>query len=142
MQGTSIVTLVVCLIAGVILGGCATGKSLPAQIPQTMKAACDLYTSHKADVVSAREYLKAHWNDKVPGTDTDLIPADAKAWARKIDAILPDLNRAGQLLCAASTSLETFMQLGGDKKVDWDQVLSTVIKGVAIGVELHQKGAL
>jgi hypothetical protein len=141
MNGTSIITLVVCLIAGVILGGCATGKSIPQQIPQTMKASCDLFTAHKPDIIAARAYLKEHWNDKIPGTDRDLIPAEVKAWALKLDAVLPELDKAGQLLCAASTSLEAFQQLGGDKKVDWDAVLSTVVKGVALGIELKQKGA-
>jgi hypothetical protein len=58
MTGTSIITLVLCLIAGVILGGCATGKSLPAQIPETMKEACDLYVVAKPDVLKLREYAK------------------------------------------------------------------------------------
>jgi hypothetical protein len=132
MNGTSILTLVVCLIAGVILGGCATGKALPEQIPQTMKAACDLYVKAKPDVLKLREYAKANWPS---------IPPDVQQLLAKLDGYLPELDRAGTLLCAASSSLEV-LQLGAKQKINWDDVLSTVVRGAALAIELKQKGAI
>jgi hypothetical protein len=132
MQGTSIVTLVVCLIAGVILGGCATGKGLPAQIPQTISSACTLYTQAKPDVLKAREYAKENWAS---------IPPDVQQLLAKLDAYLPELDRAGTLLCAASTSLET-LNVSDGHKINWDDVLSTVVRGAALAIELKQKGAI
>jgi hypothetical protein len=132
MNGTSIITLVACLIAGVILGGCATGKSLPAQIPETMKAACDLYVKAKPDVLKLREYAKSNWAS---------IPPDVQQLLAKLDAYLPELDRAGTLLCAASTSLET-LNVGEKQKINWDDVLSTVVRGAALAIELKQRGAI
>jgi hypothetical protein len=132
MNGTSIITLVLCLVAGVVLGGCATtGKALPEQIPQTMKAACDLYVKAKPDVIKLREYAKSNWA---------AIPPDVQQLLAKLDAYLPELDRAGTLLCAADASIEA-LQVGNAKKVNWDEVLSTVVRGAALAIELKQKGA-
>jgi hypothetical protein len=131
MTGTSIITLVLCLIAGVILGGCATGKALPEQIPQTMKAACDLYVKSRPDVVKAREYAKAHWSELTP---------EIQEVMRRVDALLPELDRVGQMICAGSTALEIVPKDG--KKIDWDTALTTLLKVGSVALDLHQKGVI
>jgi hypothetical protein len=132
MNGLSITTLVLCLVAGVVLGGCASGTALPQQIPQTMKAACDLYVKSRPDVLKLREYAKANWAS---------IPPDVQQLLAKLDGYLPELDRAGTLLCAASASLDS-IYLGEKKKISWDDVLSTVVRGAALAIELKQKGAI
>ena len=124
-----IVLVVLALILGLALGGCRS-LSLPTQIPATMKAACDLYTTAKPDVIKAREYAKQHWSQ---------IPEDVKPILKQLDTYLPELDKAGQTICAASTSLEHF---DGKTKVNWDDVLSTVIRAVGFAVELKQRGAI
>jgi hypothetical protein len=132
MNGLSITTLILCLVAGVILGGCASGTALPQQIPQTMKAACDLYVKARPDVMKLREYAKANWPS---------IPPDVQQLLAKLDGYLPEIDRAGTLLCAASSTVDS-LHIGEQRKINWDDVLSTVVRGAALAIELKQKGAI
>src|SRR5581483_6852723 len=126
----------VCTAAGVILGGCATvKKSLPKQIPDAITAACDVYTKAKPQVIAAREYAKAHWNDKVPGTDQDLIPADVKKVLLDLDAYLPQIDRAGLAICAAAEGLDALQQHENESgSIDWNVVLTDVLKAASIAL--------
>lgn len=133
--------LLVLAISAVLLAGCASSQ-LPKQIPETLTAACDLYTEHKPDVIKARAFIVAHWNDKVPGTDKDLIPADYKVWLQKADTYLPQLDAAGVAICAASEGLNAFLVGADNKKINWDQALAVVVKGIGIALDLKQKGVI
>jgi hypothetical protein len=134
---------VLILVIVSFLVGCATnGKGLPKQIPQALNEACSLYTKSKPEILKARAFAVAHWNDKVPGTDQDLIPAEVKTTLQQLDAYLPELDKAGVALCSAAEGVNAFEALGADgKKVDWDQVLSVVLKGASIAIDLKTKGA-
>lgn len=121
--------LTVLLALGLCVGGCQS-VSLPQQVPETMKAACDLYTKAKPDVIKLREYAKQHWSE---------IPEDVKPVLLKLDSYLPELDKGGQLFCAASDEFERF---SGKRKVNWDEVLSTVLRAVALAVKFKQTGAL
>src|SRR6266498_242136 len=129
------------LALGAILGGCATaGKSLPKQIPDAMNAACDLYTKAKPEIVKAREYAKAHWNDKVPGSDQDLIPAEVKKTLLELDALLPKLDMAGLALCSAAEGINAVQTIGNQGgKIDWNEVLTVVLKGASIALDMKQR---
>jgi hypothetical protein len=136
------VELVLILVVVSFLVGCATnGKGLPAQIPQALNGACQLFQKAKPMVVAAREYCKAHWNDKVPGTDRDLIPEDVKKTLREMDALLPQLDTAGDALCAGAEAMTAFVGADG-KHVSADQVLDVVLRGVAIAIDLKGKGVI
>ena len=141
--------VLVYLVLGGVLGGCASSSitSLPKQIPDTLRAACDLYTKGKPQILKVRAYITEHWNDKVPGTDRDLIPAEAKAWLTEANTYLPELDRAGLALCSAAEGVDvlqaTLKAGGGDgKKIDWDKALSIVIKGADFALQMHAKGAI
>jgi hypothetical protein len=137
-----ILVALVCLIVGGVLGGCASaGKSIPQQIPDALTEACNVYTKAKPLVIQARDYAKAHWNEKVPGSDKDLIPADVKQVLQELDTYLPELDKAGLALCAASEGLNAFTAAPGSK-VDWNQVLTVVLKGAALAIDMKSKGVI
>ena len=137
-----ILVALVCLILGGVAGGCATaGKSLPKQIPDALNAACDVYSKAKPEVIKARDFAKAHWNDKVPGSDKDLIPPDVKQILQQLDTYLPELDKAGLALCAASEGLNAFSAAPGSK-VDWNEVLTVVLKGASIALDMKAKGVI
>ncbi len=121
--------MIVLPIACLLMLACAS-RPLPKQIPETMRAACDLYTQAKPDVLRAREYAKAHW---------ETIPEEWKPTLRKLDSYLPRLDEAGQMICAAAAAVDVF---NADKRVDWDDVLSTVLRAVSIAAELKAKGVI
>jgi hypothetical protein len=137
------VELVLILVVVSFLVGCASGGgSLPKQIPDALNAACNLYSKAKPEIIKARAYAVAHWNDKVPGTDQDLIPAEVKKTLQDLDTYLPELDKAGLALCSAAEGVNAFEALGADgKKVDWNQVLTVVLKGASIAIDLKTKGA-
>jgi len=139
-----ILMIILYLLIGGVLGGCATtGKSLPKQIPDALNAACDLYTKAKPEVLKAREYAKAHWNDKVPGSDQDLIPAEVKKTLLEFDAILPKLDAAGLAICSAAEGINAFQNIGATGgKVDWNEVLTVVLKGASIALDMKSKGVI
>jgi hypothetical protein len=107
----------------VILSACA---SVPQQIPETMKRTCDLYQQVRPDVIKARAYAAEHW---------DQIPEDAKPTLLKLDSYLPELDRAGAIVCAASIVAQP-------SSIKWDDVLSTVVKAAALAAELKAQGAI
>lgn len=118
--------LLVCLSALMISCGTA---SIPAQIPATMQAGCDLYTTSRPDIVKARDLVASNW---------DRIPEDAKPTLLRLNAVLPQLDATGQLLCAAAFSLESV----SGSNVKWDEVLSTVLRGVSLAAELKARGVI
>lgn len=117
--------LLVCILGGFMLG-CA---SVPKEIPETMRQACALYTELKPQIIAAREFAHTSWNH---------IPEEWKPTLLKLDGYLPELDRAGKAVCAASGAVAPLA--GG--RVDWDDVLSTVIKAAGMAAELRAKGVL
>lgn len=113
------------LIAVVLffLSSCA---SVPNQIPETMREACTLYQSVRPEIVKAREFARINWN---------FIPPDVQATLLKIDAYLPELDRAGVTICAAS-------QVPGSVRVNWDDVLTTVVRAATFAADLKKKGVI
>lgn len=105
-------------------------SSLPAQIPETMKEACSLYQNVRPDVLKAREYAKTHWN---------FIPSEMQEVLLKIDAYLPELDRAGVTICAASDLIARGQK---PSRVNWDDVLSTVVKAAAFAADLKGRGVI
>ena len=137
-----IVLVFALVFAAGFLGGCATaGKSIPQQIPDALNQACALYTKAKPEVLAARSYAVAHWNDKIPGTDKDVIPAEVKKTLQEFDSYLPDLDKAGVALCAASGAVNVFAS-AGQQAVDWNQVLTVVLKAASVAIDLKAKGAI
>ncbi|SRR6266540_3730445 len=132
------------LALGAILGGCATaGKSLPKQIPDAMNAACDLHQKARPLVIQAREYAKQHWDDKVPGTDTDLIPPEVKKALADFDALLPKLDAAGLAICSAAEGINAAQTIGNQGgKINWNEVFTVIIKGASIALDMKQRGVI
>lgn len=135
-------TLILILVAIVAMTGCpATTSGALAKLPETAKAACAVYSSAKPEVIAARAWAKDHWNDKIPGTDTDLIPATVKGTLLRLDSYLPQLDSAGLVICSIAESTDA-LQLADGKKVDWDQVLATTLKAVSFAIDLKKTGAI
>lgn len=95
-----------------------------------MKQACALYQSVRPDVVKAREYAKTNWN---------FIPPDIQQTLLKIDKYLPELDKAGVTICAASAA---FPGARVAPKVNWDEVLSTVVKAASFAADLKHQGVI
>jgi hypothetical protein len=131
------------LALATFLLGCAGKVPLPKQIPDALNAACGLYTTAKPEVLKAREYAKLHWNDKVPGSDRDLISAEVKKTLLDFDALLPKLDAAGLAICSAAEGINAFQTIGAQGgKVDWNEVLTVVLKGASIALDMKQKGMI
>jgi hypothetical protein len=137
------------LALATFLLGCAGKVPLPKQIPDALNEACKVYSKAKPQVVAARDYAKAHWNEKIPGSDKDLIPADVKTLLQELDSYLPELDKAGLALCGASEALNAITAAaqpggaaGAAQKVDWNQVLTVVLKGASLALDLKAKGAI
>lgn len=133
--------LIVSILTMALLCSCASTANIPKQIPDALSAACDTYTKAKPEVVKAREYAVAHWNDKVPGSDRDLIPAEVKTKLQDFDKFLPKLDAAGLAICSAAEAVDVFMTSPGEK-VDWNELLTIVLKGASVAIDLKSKGVL
>lgn len=137
------ITIVLFVLVAFLFGCATNGKNIPKQLPDALNAACDLYSKAKPQVIAAREYAKQHWDEKVPGTDRDLIPADVKKILLELDSYLPELDKAGLALCSAAEGVNTFQTIGNQGgKIDWNQVLTIVMKGASIALDLKAKGAI
>lgn len=131
-------TVLAMLLAAALLNSCATAN-IPKQIPDAMNAACETYSHAKPAVLKAREFAIAHWNDKVPGSDRDLIPAEAKKTLQELDALLPKLDAAGLTICSTAEALSAIGK-SPDGSVDWNQVLTVVLKGASLAIDLKKTG--
>lgn len=129
-------TVLAMLLAAALLNSCATAN-IPKQIPDALNAACDVYSKAKPDIIKARELAIAHWNDKVPGSDRDLIPAEAKKTLQELDALLPKLDAAGLTICSTAEALSAIGK-SPDGSVDWNQVLTVVLKGASLAIDLKK----
>lgn len=116
---------VLLFFAAFIMSACA---SVPTELTQTMREACQLYQETRPVVIDYREYAIANW---------DKIPPDMQQALVKLDGYLPELEKAGKTICLASDGL---MAAKSSRQVDWDQVLSTTISVAAKAIELHQAG--
>jgi hypothetical protein len=124
MKKLSVVLTLAALLA---LTGCA---SLPDQLPETMKQACSLYQIVKPEVLRLRAYARDNWT---------AIPPDVQVTLTKLNGYLPELDRAGQLICAASGVAGSRIDTSN---VQWDDVLSTVVKVAGTAAELKAKGVI
>ncbi len=129
-----ITALILVIVVSMVFGySCKSAAGIPEQLPQTMRQACDLYTRAKPDVIAMRAWVVAH---------PDQVPADLKPALERIDQFLPELDAAGKTICAASAALDTLTISGNAQKVNWDQVLSAVLRAVSFAVQLKQQGAI
>lgn len=104
-----------------MLMGCASAK-----LGDTAVEACDLYRAVRPDVVAFKAYATANW---------DSIPPDQQTILLDLNQYLPALDNAGQVVCA-------FAAGGGGVKIEWDEVLSVVLKAVGTAVQLQAKGVI
>ena len=115
-----------------VLISCA---SIPTRLPETMKEACALYQSTKPEVLRLRAYARDNWA---------AIPPNVQETLLKLDGYLPALDRAGIAICAISGAV----QVGGESRgtssrsIDWDDVLSTVVKAATLAADLKTKGVI
>jgi hypothetical protein len=129
-----IVTLA--LMAALCLS-CASAPqpSVITSIPQTIKEACDFYTKVKPQVVAYVQWAAANWSK---------IPDDQKVLLLDLKAALPKLDSVGVNVCAISDALsaiEEGKKIRTPAGVDWDAVLSTVLKVAATAAQLKAQGA-
>lgn len=128
--------LVVWLLASIQMGllvfGCAS-SAIPVQLKDTIREACDLYQRAKPEILEWRQTAKDNWSD---------IPEDWKPILLKLDSYLPELDRAGQVICAASVAAANDVVFRSGSKVNWDDVLATVIKAASIAANLKSGGVI
>ncbi len=129
-----ITALILIIVASMVFGySCKSAAGIPEQLPQTMHQACDLYMKARPLVVKMRAWAIAN---------PDKLPDDIKPALAEIDAYLPGADQAGKTICAASAALDTLTISGNTQKVNWDQVLSAVLRAVSFAVQLKQQGAI
>jgi hypothetical protein len=123
--GFAVLSLLVCLT----LTQCAATSNITKELPQTLQSSCRVYGQAKPQVMEFRQWAIDHW---------DKIPADVRDKLQRLDAFLPELDRAGTLICAAAAILpgET------PAKVDWDKLLSTVIRGAGMVLDAKAHGVI
>lgn len=128
----------------ILLVGCATlKKSIPVQLPQTIREGAATYERVRPEVIQARETIKANWASLSP---------DLQKLATDIDKILPELDTAGKDLVLARDFLDALdkgQAAGGGggvgaalKSVDWDTVLSVVLKAAGTAAQLKSQGVI
>lgn len=121
-------------LCSILALSCAS--SLPTQLPSTMKEACSLYQTVRPEVVKLRQYAKDNW---------PAIPPDVQATLLTLDGYLPALDRAGVAVCGISgviTTGEGGIRGASTDGIQWDHVLSTVVKAAALAVDLKTKGVI
>jgi hypothetical protein len=124
MKKLTVWTLLAFLAVGSF--GCA---SIPSQIPGTMTQACSLYQQVRPDVVKLRAYAVSNWA---------AIPPDAQETLKKLDSYLPELDRAGEMVCAISSG----GLVESSHSIQWDDVLSTVVKAAALAADMKRQGVI
>lgn len=134
------------LLALALLSSLGCGSmSLPPQLTDTMREACEFYQKSRPPIVQYRAWAEEHWNDQVTlpdGSVGSLIPAEAKDLLLELDAYLPKLDSAGRLVCLVSQGgLPPGEHAAVSGAVDWDRVLSTTMRVAAIALELKAQGA-
>ena len=144
MKRFSLAALVAITLLSSLATGCAS-TSLPPQLTDTMREACQFYEKARPSIVAYRAWAEGHWNDQVTlpdGTVGPLIPADAKDLLLELDSYLPKLDNAGRLVClVAAGSLPPGEQSAVSGAVDWDRVLSTTMRVATLALELKAGGA-
>lgn len=117
-----------------LAGGCGTlGGGVGSQIPDTIHQACEAYEKGRPQVVELRNYAVTNW---------DSIPANVQSVLRELDFYLPELDQAGKALCVASGLLSEGKPADLSRTVDWDRVLSTVLKAAVYAAEAKQAGII
>lgn len=121
------------LVVMFLAGGCGTlGNGVSSQIPDTIHQACEAYEKGRPQVVELRNYAIANW---------DSIPASTQSVLRELDFYLPELDAAGKALCVASELLRSGKS-ASKAAVDWDRVLSTVLKAAVYAAEAKNAGII
>jgi biopolymer transport protein ExbD len=126
------------LVVLVVLAGCAGSmvKPIPASIPATVQVTCRLYEQVRPQVVELRTYAIANW---------EKIPPDVQGLLKELNQVLPELDKAGQVVCAADRliALGRVDEINGalaKKGVDWDHVLSVVVRTAGTAAEMKARG--
>lgn len=134
-------------IACFALGACATSSAAPtitAQIPNTISEACSFYRTVKPQVVTYVQWASLNWERKVPGTEHPVVPDLQKVLLLELKEALPKLDRLGADVCALNDALGAINEgkkIARGGSVDWDAVLSTVLKVASTAAQLKAQGA-
>lgn len=127
--------IILALIAALCLACAGTQPTVITQIPKTVGEACDFYRNTKPMVVAYVQYRSANW---------ETTPEVEKALLLQLRDQLPMLDELGQDVCAISDALsaiEEGRQIVTGGNVDWDSVLSTVLKVASTAAQLKAQGA-
>lgn len=130
----NILVVALFLVAMFLAGGCGSlGGGLGAQLPETVHEACAVYEKSRPQVIELRNYAVANW---------DSIPPNVQAVLWELDRYLPELDQAGKALCVASGLLSEGKPADLSRTVDWDRVLSTVLKAAVYAAEAKNAGII
>lgn len=129
MRGSLIVGFLVLVLGA----GCVSSSSAPngptaQDLSNTLRAACDLYTSVKPQVMAAKKWSQDHWAS---------VPEDIKPTLLELDGYLPALDQGGLAICDGS---EQVLHL--HHEVDWDKIVTALIKTVNFAIKLKQQGVI
>ncbi len=148
-----IIIAIVLVSACSFLLGCASTYAKPAAIakslPQTIDQACKFAKETRPQVIEYRNWAITNWDGKVPGTDVPIIPDIQKQLLLKLNAHLDELDKLGVDVCAIDAVLKAAAEgkgvagdlAGGLKSINWDKVLSAVLKVATTAAQLKAQGA-
>lgn len=139
-----LITIMAVLCLASFLAGCATlPKGIAtAELRGSVVEACNFYRTARPVVVSYVQWSTDHWNDTVPGTAIPVIPEEQKKLLLELRDYLPKLDAAGQNVCALNDALSSIDSSAGGRlgSVDWDDVLSVVLRVASTAVQLKGQG--
>jgi hypothetical protein len=132
-----LLVVVVCVLAASCAGSLGKVVSIPVDMTETVQVACATYQQVRPQVIELRKYAAGNW---------DKIPPDVQETLADLDKHLPDLDRSGALLCEINEllALGRADEAAGRVRrsgLDWDKVLSVVIRAAGAAAKLKAQGA-
>lgn len=128
-------TIILALIAALCISCASTNSTVITQIPKTVKEACDFYQKTKPIIVRYVQWAVNHWDELSP---------EQQGLLRELHTYLAVLDGLGIDVCAISDALDAIQS--GKKivtkgNVDWDAVLSTLLKIAGTAAQMKAQGA-
>lgn len=123
---------------------CASWRGSPVvtELTETIHEACDFYEDARPVVLEYRQWAKDNWDVTVVTDDGQTIPLISprqKKLLAELDTYLPKLDGFGSDVCLASETIATAR--ASPPRVNWDNVLSTLMKVASTAIQLKADGA-
>jgi len=130
------------LVVALMLTTACASTGPPAEVGETLAAACDFYTDARPNVVAYRTWAIAHWDDQVTledGTATPLIPDRQKTLLLDLDEHLPKLDEVGRTICRFR---DVAAMARASPGFDWSLFITTTLRFATVAAQLRADGAI